>query len=199
MDDEIDTLLVEVRANTSGFRSDIEAMRSGLDSSLTDGFARAGDVLERSLLSAIRRGKLGFDELKSVALGAMSEIAAQALRSGLGTLLGGGNGSAGGGSAGGMGAVLSGLFGSLLGLPGRATGGPVAPGAAYIVGERGPEVFVPTSAGRVETGARFGQQQQRDVRVSIALAPERGASGPVMLRRSSRQVASAVARAMRNF
>ena len=37
----------------------------------------------------------------------------------------------------------------------------------------------------------------RDVRVSINLAAPRGSDAPVMLRRSSRQVASAVARAMR--
>ena len=195
MDDEIDTLMVEVRASTSGFRSDIEAMRSGIDGSLSDGFARAGDVLERSLLSAIRRGKLGFDELKAMALSTMAEIAAQALQTGLGSLLG--TGGARGGN-GGAGAALSGLIGSLLGLPGRATGGPVAPGSAYLVGERGPELFVPTSAGRVEANDRIGGQP-RDVRVSIALAPERGATGPVMLRRSSRQVASAVARAMREY
>jgi hypothetical protein len=65
-----------------------------------------------------------------------------------------------------------------------------------LVGERGPELFVPTSAGRVETGAGAGA---RDVSVSIQLAAPRGTNAPVALRRSSRQVASAVRRALREF
>jgi ribosomal protein S5 len=61
------------------------------------------------------------------------------------------------------------------------------------VGERGPEVFVPTSAGRVEPGSG----KARDVRVAIQLAAPRGTSAPVALQRSARQVASSVARALR--
>ena len=87
MDDEIETLMVEVRASTQGFRSDIETMRGALDTTLVDGFAKAGGALERGLLRAIRRGSLGFDDLKRVALQTLDEIAAQALRSGIGSLL----------------------------------------------------------------------------------------------------------------
>ncbi len=195
MDETVETLMVDVRASTSGFRADVETMRSAVDTSLIDGFSRAGNVLERGLLSAIRRGKLGFDELKDVAFKTLNQIASQALQSGISNLLGGvqsGSRSTGGSP---VGSVLNGVLGSLLGLPGRATGGPVAPGSAYLVGERGPEVFVPTSSGRIETGAQKGGS--RDVRVSINLASPRGADAPVMLQRSSRQVASAVARAMR--
>lgn len=40
--------------------------------------------------------------------------------------------------------------GSLLGaIFGRASGGPVAPGQPYLVGERGPELFVPTNDGHI--------------------------------------------------
>ena len=190
MDDEIETLMVEVRASTSGFKADIEAMRTAVDATLVDGFAQAGAVLERGLLSAIRRGSLGFEDLKRVALSAMDRIAAQALQSGIGSLFAPSAGS------GGLGSLLSGTLGALLGLPGRATGGPVSPGAAYRVGERGPEVFVPTSAGRIEAAL---PGPAREVRVSISLAPPRGADAPVALRRSARQVASSVRRALREF
>ena len=193
MDDTVETLMVDVRGSTAGFRADVESMRTSLDTSLLDGFSRAGNVLERGLLSAIRRGKLGFDELKDVAFNAMNQIAAQAVQSGIGSLFGNGQGS----GAGGLGSLLNGLVGSVLGLPGRVTGGPVPPGSAYLVGERGPELFVPTSAGRVEAGIPQ-PGGGRDVRVSINLAAPRGTDAPVMLRRSSRQVASAVARAMRD-
>ena len=185
MDDEIETLMVDVRASTAGFRADIEAMRSTFDATLVDGFSRAGGVLERGLVSAIRRGSLGFDDLKRVAMAAMDQIAAQAVRGGIGSLTGPASGS-------GLGELLNGAIGALLGLPGRATGGPVAPGSAYLVGERGPEVFVPTSAGRVETAAG----QAREVRVSIRVAQPKGADAPTAMRRSSRQVAGAVRRAL---
>jgi hypothetical protein len=179
MDDEIDSLLVEVRAGTDGFARDIERMRASVDGNLVAGFTRAGDMLERGLTGAIRKGSLGFDDLKRVALGAMDAIAAQSLKSALGP-------------SGGSGFDLAGLAGTLLGLPGRATGGNVAPGRGYVVGERGPEVFVPTSAGRIETSAAAA----RDVRVSINLSSPAGTGTPRALQRSSRQVASAVRRAL---
>ena len=188
-DDDIESLLVEVRAGTQGFTQDIQAMRGAFDATLVDGFARAGDVLERGLLGAIRRGSLGFDDLKRVAFGVLNEISAQSLRtlvSGIGGL--GGGGAAGGGLLG----VGAGLLGAVLGLPGRATGGPVSPGRGYLVGERGPELFVPTSAGRVEPQAT---SRGRDVRVSINISAP-GRDAPQALQRSSRQVASAVRRAL---
>lgn len=191
MDDEIETLLVEVRAETSGFAVDVQSIRSTLDTSLVDGFSRAGDVLERGLQSAIRSGKLGFDDLKRTALSALSEIASQAIQGGLGSIFGG---SAASGASSGLAGLFSSSITSLLGLPGRATGGPVAPGSAYLVGERGPEVFLPTSSGRIETLGNSGSG--RDVRVAINLAAQQGSDQPAMLRRSSRQVASAIRRAL---
>jgi phage-related minor tail protein len=190
MDEDLDTLLVEVRASTSGFKADIEGLRGTFDTTLVDGFANAGNVLERGLLSAIRRGSLGFDDLKRTALQTLNEIAANALQSGLSGLVGG--------QGGGAGSLIGNAVGALLGLPGRATGGPVSPGRAYLVGERGPEVFVPTSSGRVEAGAR-PHAPDKSVRVSINLASTRGSDAPVALRRSSRQVASAVSRALRQY
>ena len=187
MDDEFEELVVAVRADTGAFRAEIEGLRGQMDASLIDGFARAGNVLERGLLGAIRKGSLGFDDLKRVAKQTSNEIAAQALQSGIGNLFGGSGG-------GGLGGVVTGAIGALFGLPGRATGGPVAPGIAYVVGERGPELFVPTSAGRVEPSIPDGNR--RDVRVAIRLDAPRGESSPVSLRRSARQVASQVRRAL---
>ena len=189
MDDEIDELIVAVRADTQGFAADMRAMRSEFDTTLLDGFDRAGKVLERGLLSAIRQGSLGFDGLQRVAAGVLDQIAAQALRLGLDSLFGG----SGGGD--GLGNLVGGALGALFGLPGRATGGLVAPERPYLVGERGPELFVPASAGRVEASVPHGQPRP-DVRVAINLAAPRGTNAPVALQRSSRQVASAVRRAL---
>jgi hypothetical protein len=189
MDDEIDELIVAVRADTQGFAADMRAMRSEFDTTGLGGFERAGKVLERGLLSAIRQGSLGFDDLQRVAAGVLDQIAAQALRLGLDSLFGG----SGGGD--GLGNLVGGALGALFGLPGRATGGLVAPERPYLVGERGPELFVPTSAGRIDAGVPSGPPRS-DVRVAISLAAPRGTAAPVALQRSSRQVASAVRRAL---
>lgn len=190
MADPIDELLVAVRADTRGFAADVAQMRASFDAGLVDGFAGAGTLLERSLLTALRKGSLGFDDLRRSALSALDQIAARALRLGLEAALPQG---------GGLGGVLTGLVGSLLGLgsgfPGRATGGIVAPDRPYLVGERGPEVFVPTSAGQVV--ANGAAASAREVRVAINLNAERGASAPVAMQRSTRQLASAVRRALR--
>jgi len=94
-----------------------------------------------------------------------------------------------GGRGGGLGEALAGLVG---GLPGRATGGPVSPGRAYVVGERGPELFVPSSSGRVEAGGSAGV---REVRVAITVNAAAGAA-PGVLAQSGRQVARAVRAAL---
>ncbi len=191
MTDAVDSLLIDVRASTDGFAQDIQAMRGTFDATLVDGFARAGSVLERGLLGAIRRGSLGFDDLRRIALAALGDIAAQAVQ---GVFAAGpGGAAAGGGLLGGLLNMGGSLVGSILGLPGRATGGPVSPGRGYLVGERGPELFVPTTSGRIDAG---GGQQGRDVKVSISIVSPAGASGPQSLQRSSRQVASAVRRAL---
>lgn len=191
MVDTVDSLLIDVRANTQGFASDVAAMRSTFDTNLVDGFSKAGNVLERGLLGALRKGSLGFEDLRRIAFNVIDSIAGQALNN-LFSSLGGGSGS------GGVGGLLNlgGLIGSVLGLPGRATGGPVAPGRGYVVGERGPELFVPTSAGRIEPGMSAAG---RDVRVSINITAPQGTSAPQALQRSSRQVASAVRRALSDF
>jgi hypothetical protein len=191
MTDTVDSLLIDVRANTQGFASDIAAMRGTFDGTLLSGFERAGNVLERGLLNALRKGSIGFEDLRKIAFNVIDSIANQAFNS-LFSSLGLGGGGGGSGDL----LNLGSLLGSLFGLPGRATGGPVAPGRGYVVGERGPELFVPTSAGRIETGF---SGPGRDVKVSITIAAPQGTSAPQALQRSSRQVASAVRRALREF
>jgi hypothetical protein len=187
MADTFDELVIDLRASTEGFAADLEAVRGSIDNSLIDGFDRAGATLERGLLSALRRGSVGFDDLKRLAFRALDDIAGHALQSGFAELFG----SAGGG----LGGFIAQSFGALLGLPGRATGGPVSPGRGFLVGEQGPEIFVPTASGRIETGSTV-TAGARDVRVAIQLSAPAETSVPTAMRRSSRQLASAVRRAI---
>ena len=144
---DLDTLVVRVRADTSGFMAGVGDMRRELDGPLAAGAERAGGSIERALARAAVSGKFGFEDLRRVALTALSDIATSALRTDLGSLFGG---SGGGGLIG----SLAGLIG---GVPGRAIGGPVTGGKPYLVGERGPELFVPTGQGRIETPGAAGR------------------------------------------
>lgn len=184
MDQEIETLVVGVRADTNAFARDVAAMRGELEGPLVAGAGRAGRMIDSSLAKAITSGKTGFDDLKRIALSAMGEIAQASLRALFHTPSGGSFSAS----------VLNGLSGivsSIVGAPGRATGGPVSSGRPYLVGENGPELFVPSASGRIEQRGGGG----RDVRVAIAIntpAP----SDPQVLRQSSRQVARAVRAAL---
>jgi phage-related minor tail protein len=64
-------------------------------------------------------------------------------------------------------------IGSFFGLPGLAAGGPVTPNQPYIVGEKGPELFLPSSAGNIvpnnalSTGGKSGVGGQTVVNYNI--------------------------------
>jgi len=191
MADEIETLLVAVRADTQLFARDVAAMKAELAGPFAAGADQAGRMLENALVRALRTGKLGFDDLKRVALSAMAEIAGAAIRTGLDSLFKGGGGS-GGSGLGGLVASLASLIPTLFGAPGKAIGGPVSPGRPYLVGERGPELFVPTASGRVETARDGGG---RDVRLSITINAPAGGEAQA-LKASGRQVARAVRQAL---
>ena len=181
---ELDTLVIRVRADTAGFMVGVGDIRRELDGPLAQGVDRAGSGIERALARAAVTGKFGFEDLRRVALSALADIAAGALRTDIGALFGGSGSLAG---------ALTSSIGSLFGgVPGRATGGSVTSGSAYIVGERGPELFVPTAAGRVETmaGGRSGP-----VSVTINVAAARDAT-PALMQQTGTQVARAVRQAL---
>ncbi|MBI4752131.1 MAG: tape measure protein [Acidobacteria bacterium] len=112
-----------------------DVFKGAFDALFTDGF----QGFKSKLLS-------GFADL-------LSQLVSQLLSSALIKLLGG----LFGGLFGGGGNVLAsigggggGIFGSLFG-GGRALGGPVFSGRSYLVGENGPELFVPRNSGSVVT------------------------------------------------
>ena len=185
--DEIDEMVVAVRADTGAFRRDIAALRGELEGSLGSGADAAGRAIERALGRAIVSGKLGFEDLKRLALSVMADIARAAISNGIGALGGGGSGEGQGGGGG-----LLALALSLFGAPGRATGGTVSAGRAYRVGERGPELFVPTSSGRIEAA---GAGAVRNIAITVNVQGHAG-SEPQRLAQTGRQLARAVRRAV---
>ena len=182
--DDLDRIAGGWRADADRFRRNVSGLRQDMERELGDGAERAARKLEGALTGAIRKGSLGFEDLRKLALSVLGDIAAAAVKTGLDSVL------SPGGRGGGLGALAAGLLGG--GQPGRATGGPVSPGRPYLVGERGPELFVPTAAGRVDAG---GARAAGPVTVNIRVDAGRAATDEA-LTRSSRQVAAAVRRAL---
>jgi SLT domain-containing protein len=72
-------------------------------------------------------------------------------------------------AAGAMGPV--GLWKSLASLPARANGGDVMPNQPYLVGERGPEVFLPQTAGAITPSDRLARSSGSTVVINNHFAP----------------------------
>ncbi|WP_414977917.1 phage tail tape measure protein [Brevundimonas sp.] len=146
----------------------LEGLREPADraaSAIGEAFDRAGESLARSLARAAADGEVSLAELARAVLAAVNAGAA---------------GTKGGGLGAALAAAVRGLFGGT-----RADGGPVSTGAAYLVGERGPEVFRPGGAGTIEPAAGPG--------VTINVWVDGGA--PALLR-SEAQIAQMLARAV---
>lgn len=186
-DTVIDSLLVQVRADTQGFATDVQTLRNTLEGPLADGVESAARRMQSALRGFIQTGKLDFQDLKRVALSVIADIALAQVRNAIGQI--GGGGSGGGGFLGGL---LQSVLGTVLGAPGRAAGGSVTAGRAYRVGETGPELFVPQQAGRIVAGETAGRGP---VAITINVAVPQNAT-PQLMQRSAGQVASAVRRAL---
>lgn len=109
------------------------------------------ETLYTAFTDILLRGEDAVDVVKKLAL-ALAEAALQAALLGSGPLAGlfGTSPSRSG--------AVGGLLGSIFG-GGRAAGGPIAAGRAYMVGERGPEMIVSRSAGSVVPMNRMGSGQ----------------------------------------
>jgi phage-related minor tail protein len=151
-----------IPAKTAEAAAALESLKAPAEKaarSIDEAFARAGSSLAKSLARAASDGEISLAELARAVIGA----AGAALK--------------GGGLANAVAGVFSGA---------RADGGPVTGGGAYLVGERGPEVFRPASAGSVEPVGGGG--------VSVTVNVQGGdAAG---LARSDAQLAQALARAV---
>ena len=136
-------------------------------------------ILSFGIESGFRSGADGAEDVfRSMLLRMTSEFLSSQLLSGFKNLFSFGSGGGGGG-------FLGGLFGGA-----RASGGPVSPGKAFLVGERGPELFVPGASGTiVPNGAGGGMVFNIDARGADAGVEERirqGVQDAVALSRAER-------------
>lgn len=132
-------------------------------------FERTGESIEQALGRAARSGETSFSRMTDAILRDLARLAAEQL---IEKPL-----------EGAINRTLSGL--DLFGA--RAGGGPVTPGGAYLVGERGPELFTPASAGEI------GPAGAPNVTVNLVLPP----GGDVRaVEGSQTRIARALARAV---
>ena len=104
------------------------------------------------LKSGLQNGESFWDAFKNAALNALDKITDRLLNQVLDAVFQvSGAGKSGGGN------ILSQLIGGIFGIGGRASGGPVGANTPYIVGERGPELFVPGTYGSVVANRDMGR------------------------------------------
>lgn len=150
-------------AEASAAIAAIQAPAEKAAAAIDDAFAKAGASMVRSLGRAAADGKITLAELAQAVLNAVNAAAR----------------ANGGGLAEAISAAMGGFSGA------RANGGPVTAGGAYLVGERGPEVFRPASAGSVEPAIG-------GMTVNVTV---QGGSETALIR-SDAQIAQALARAV---
>jgi len=150
----------EAAAALESLREPAERAAGAID----EAFGRAAEGLARSLGRAAADGEITLAELARAILAVVN--------------------SAGGGGSSGLSGAIASAVGSLF-AGSRADGGPVIGGGAYLVGERGPEVFRPTTSGVVETGGGSA------ITVNLNLD-----GGTPALLRSEAQIAQMLARAV---
>lgn len=99
------------------------------------------------------------------------------------------------GRSGGPGTGLLGFLGGLFG-GGRERGGPVDAGRLYLVGERGPELFMPRSAGQVLAAVAAGPNVTQNITVQGSVRSD--ADVAAIAQRVAQQSAAGLARAIAN-
>lgn len=145
IDLDLDTLSTELNTMVSSFPTP-EAMQLPFISAaqaatlLTDITNIFTNSFGQGMANVIVQGEKLIDTLKNIG----KLLASAAIQKAISVLLTGGLGGTGFFGSGG------GIFGAVLGkLTGKAVGGPVFSNTPYIVGERGPELFMPNRSGSI--------------------------------------------------
>ena len=155
-------LVTDLALGSQKFAEELLNVKSEADI-LNEKFMEIGQSVEQGIVSNLTDAVMGTQSLADAAINVLNdlkrklvEVAMQRAVSGIGSkiggffgnLFGGGKKSSGGGFLGGANAFTGG-GGGISPLLGFANGGRPPVGKASIVGERGPEIFVPTSSGTI--------------------------------------------------
>ena len=116
----------ELAEATKGIKSNFEMIGESIASGVSD-----------NLTAAIQGTKTLGEAAKSI----LNDLSSTLIKLGVNTILGG---------------IAPGIFGGLPSLLPRANGGPVKKGGNFLVGEKGPELFVPKSSGTIIPNNKLG-------------------------------------------
>ncbi|HEX3485561.1 MAG TPA: phage tail tape measure C-terminal domain-containing protein [Micropepsaceae bacterium] len=145
-----DRLIIDIGANLTPLTQSLSQAARGVNAFASDtvgnatrtmggAFNETFGALEKSVVKATRTGQFSFRDMVNSIIADLARIAIQ--RSVVQPIE-----KAVEGIGASIGTALSGL----------AVGGPVAPGSAYLVGEHGPELFMPAGNGAIVPNASLG-------------------------------------------
>ena len=138
---EINNILGETKNKTDAIVESTQGVKTA--------FEQIGDSIATGVSDALVGAILHAKSLGEAAKGILNDIASQLLRLGINTALG---------------AIFGGPFAS---LPGFAKGGRPPVGRASIVGEKGPELFVPSTAGTIIPNHSLGGGVTNNIVVNV--------------------------------
>ncbi|MFP3564689.1 phage tail tape measure protein [Paraburkholderia sp. SIMBA_030] len=183
-------------------------------------FTNMAKSMEDSIANFVTTGKLSFTSLANSIIADIVRMQARAAISGLFNMVAG---MIGGGIANSFGTLAttstaasaaSGVMGSsysssLMGpsavmpsfasLPARASGGPVAGGSTYLVGEKGPELFTPGSSGSIVPNHALGSSSSGgDINITVPVTMD-GGSDPAANQQNSAELGKKIRRAVQSL
>lgn len=169
---EIDALLAQIEAQNKLLE---------VNKKIEDSFASLGSAVSNWVLGST-------NGIQQVKLELLKLITLEALKYFNGGMPGGASGSF-------LNGVLSGLSGT------RAEGGPVAAGKSYLVGEKRPEVFVPTQNGYIVPNTAMMNTSTGHTTVTMApnLIIQGSVTGQTELENMFDQFSTAIAQETKNF
>lgn len=147
LETQLETILKNRPQDLEAIKDSIEGLfESTKDSTeeLNAAFKEVGVAIRDGLVEGINAAIDGTKTLGEIASNTFKRISNALLNYGVNLALAG--------LPGGLGS----FFGSALGVKGKAAGGPVKGNSPYIVGEKGPELFVPNSHGNIVPNHEMG-------------------------------------------
>jgi phage-related minor tail protein len=195
-------LTIRIAADTAPVKQGLSEITSNIarmDKSFEQSFRNMGTQFNRHFTSAV---KGDVKQVGSVFSGLLRSMENTILSNFIGNLRNGAVKSSG--SFGGLvtgvfsGGLLDKLIGGLLG-GGKAAGGNVAGGTPVMVGERGPEMFVPFSGGKIVPNQQLGASQGGAVNIHMTVVTPDAGSFRASQGQILSEAALAMSRARRNL
>lgn len=177
---------IEVKLDTSRFTSELSNVASIVERELTEPVMRSTEFMADSLGSVIgnvesaleklgQTGRISISQMVDAILSDFRRLAFEQFVSKPVT--------------GFLEQIAQGFVQQIAGA--RANGGPVSAAHAYLVGERGPEIFVPSGAGRIDTLGGTGDARAVNIHFNISTPNAES------FRRSESQIAAMLNRTVR--